>query len=221
MLDFNGDGQLTTRWVRQTATSTDIIAPYRYTYDGLGRVLLEGHDVDGVTGLSETSGSDRVKKSVSDFWYDNGYWWRRTKQYAYPTSSGAVVVGETRSRLFADAGDLSRTIVEDKYTNETETIVEVDRSKAIVASVTSYNPYPTGDAVVVSKLGLVVHKQEPSGVNVDYEYDHLWRNSRVKTRDSVELNYVYKSGSTKTLRVKGRKPCAHFLHLRERPPIQN
>jgi len=203
---YSSTGQHYKRVVFDATTSdTQILAPYMYTYDDLGRVKMEGMELDsGSDVLGETSSNDRLTKRMPEFEKDaSGFWWNVVKSYAYPVAGqGAVFAGEARTRLAADSGELSRSITEDANGNESTTVVKINRTTAVVATETSYDPYPTGKTVVVGKLGLKTSEKEPSGVTQSYTYDGLWRLSSVAGRDSVVTNYEYVSGTNRVSKKK-------------------
>ena len=198
--EYSSKGQLQTTRVRQASGSGDLIAPYRYEYDVLGRVLKEGLDV-GAGGTLVDNSTDRMTKTVNAFFKDpSGYWWAEQSVYAYPVTS-EVRTHLVRRRVAGPENELGRSTTEDAFGNTVTETVTVDRSKAFVTVTSQADPSPTNPARQYLKAGLLVQTVDTAGVVTDYGYDHLRRKNLTVGRDDVASVLTYISGTNRTKEV--------------------
>ncbi len=196
-------GRLMARYSRSVLGGGDYIAPYRYQYNGIGQLELEGMDIDG-SGLSESSASDRITKHEAYLSKISNQWWSVSKSYAYPSTT-ARLVEESRTRLTPVSGELGKTVTIDSQGNVTTGTSKLYRSYGVVVNESQFDPAGTGapfnKSVSVSKLGLPVYGRSPSNEPAALEYDALRRQLAVNGRDQVRTRYAYKSGSHKVEQI--------------------
>lgn len=192
---------------RNGGTQTALSAATRFTYNSLGQPDLQGLDGNNDGSLSATSASDRVSSKTFAFWKDgSSKWWAVEKTYAYPSTSGAVLASESKSRLSHYAGELGATVVEDSQGNATTTISFVNRSVGLVETESIFDPAGSGasftESVAVSRLGRPVYSKSASGVERTLKYDALGRLQEEQGREDVRKVYSYHSGTRRLKQVK-------------------
>ncbi len=200
------NGRLVARYTRSVVGDDDYdyIAPYRYEYNGIGQLWLEGMDVDG-SGLAESSASDRITKNEAYLSKISGQWWAVNKVHAYPTANTPRLLKEDRVRLTHVSGELGKAVSIDSQGNVTTRTSKTYRPYGVVVDESQFDPAGSGSpfnkSVSVSKLGLPVYGLSPSGETTSIEYDALRRQHAVNGRDQVRSRYAYKSGSRRVEQV--------------------
>ncbi len=203
---YNTKGQLTDRTTHSATESggslSERLKPYKYTYDAMGRVAMEGLDAGG-GGLGTNSSTDRYTRTSNILHRDaSGYWWAQTETYQIPSANNEVLALTRRSRIAPSAGELSRTETVDLSGNKETTYAKVVRDDARVTVTSEFDPVPDNDSTVVYKTGLLVKSIDTAGVDTIVAYDDLRRQEQVDGRDAIKNKVSYYTG---TRRIKDER----------------
>ncbi|MCH6257436.1 RHS repeat-associated core domain-containing protein [Puniceicoccaceae bacterium K14] len=220
LFSYNSKGQLDKRRVTRYSSSSDIIAPYRYTYDDFGRVKLEGYDTDN-DGLQETSGSssDRINKYAYLYYKDgSGYWWHKTLQYAFPEAGQAgVLAGQVHRKIGLGSNQFGYEIQYDYNLNLVKTTVTVDRSVAKLTETIQQKSISDSSFMTANNNyyvnGFLVKSTSQSGVERKVEYDHLRRTKYQIGRNEVKNRLDYHSGSNRVSGLNERYDAVNESYL--------
>jgi RHS repeat-associated protein len=196
--NYNAKGQLVERWVYdQNWHQQPLVAPTRYLYDAMGRLVKEGLDLNENGQLDDTS-SDRIHLYADDFHEWNGAWWRRHRTWTLnvPNSATAYQQFESLTRLTGRNATLqAEQRFRDANQQQTVVVTHLDRAQRKV-TVTTTVPGSSTAAHVISYAGLTVEERSSTDVTVKQSYDALGRPWRTSGRDQVFAENIYYPGST-------------------------
>lgn len=200
-------GQLLNTSIRDgSPTNTELMARKYYTYHEAGYVELEGLDLDGSSGISTSSTTDRIVKHEYKLEEDgSSKWWMAERTFDYPdNTTTAVEVSETKHRLNPPTNTLSEVFTEDAFGKTTTATRTVTYSQALVTDTISHGEGITGDAVRRTRLGMVQDYSSEAGVETSYLYDDLRRNDFELGRDDVLMEYTYVTDSRRVSKVSDK-----------------
>lgn len=212
LMAYNPKGQLES--VRRTRyeTSGDIVAPYLYTYDEFGEILLEGADLDN-DGL-EVNSTDRIVDRKWSFVNGGNVWYLNSNEKVYATSTGGPA---SWSGSYTSVGGYDDVISRVVNFRNLASVPSTISDEVVVEVVDRANAYATQTSSTHSlqvQSGVVTQFQNPSNAEVEHfvggvpvrvslanggvrtvEYDHLGRVLAKNGRDEVREQYSYKSGT--------------------------
>jgi RHS repeat-associated protein len=185
-----------------------LLAPTRYEYDAVGRLVRSGMDVDE-NGTLDLVSVDRVTTHDETFESLDSAWWRTvtTKTLTETGNSTSGVETVQRTRLTGLYGNVtggkltgeSRATDANGQTTTTKTVV--DRAARKVVTTTTV-PGSTTAAVAININGLMASETSSTGVVTTRTYDGRGRPIETTGRDDVFEQLVYYPG---TSQVKHRR----------------
>ena len=171
------------------------LAPTRYVYDALGRVIRSGLDVNNSTAL-ELASTDRINESDQFFELYNGAWWSHAETRTYAPGAGApFITSVKRQRLTGHtAGRIDEVRSTDSEGNTTTTTTEVNRvaASATITTTTTGVLHPQVESRLV---GLTISLTSPAGLTTTTGYDALWRKCTEKDSRGNTTTSAYVSGT--------------------------
>jgi RHS repeat-associated protein len=169
---FNSMGQLAST-TQQPSNLTTL-----YSYDDLGNQTRSGLNVN-TNGVLDLAGPDRVNESATWFDQDNfGNYWQYRASILYADNNATPTtnsIQRTRLSGFSQNSNLmSEMVSTDINGNFTTSHTYVDRNNKTVTQTVNY-PDSTNAAVQTTINGQLTTAQSKTGVQTDYTYDALGR----------------------------------------------
>ncbi len=195
---YNASGQLN-KMTRKNNDGARLYADTLYVYDGMGKLVQEGLDLDASGSLVAAS-NDRITKYASRTAIISGIAFDELITSTYPNSGSAseVRLSTKYERLsHFSSSHRAESIVYDTHNNYVQNVRYVDTAARTVTMVTYHSATAAGnDDIAKSINGFPTYAKSKEGVETKYEYDAWGRQDKVTGRDSMWTATEYYPGTT-------------------------